>query len=401
MKNIKLSDYTYHLPQEKIATHGLKKRDNAKLLVYQGGEISHHTFSHLPGLLPNNSTLFFNDTKVIQARLLLKRNTGAIIEVFLLKPANPALSIYDTLKYTKQTTYHCMIGNLKKWREGEELKEIVEINKTNIEISVTLINKSNRHVQFSWNSVEITFADILKVIGHTPLPPYIKRDDEKEDKMRYQTVYSKQPGAVAAPTAGMHFTKKVLSELSAHEIRSAYLTLHVSAGTFQPIKDEHVIDHPMHNEQIIITRKLLYQMLAAKNIIAIGTTSLRTLESIYWYGVQILLNGQENFHIGKLVPYHFMHKQLPDKKAAINAVLNLMQKKRITTISGTTEIFIIPGYDFKTIDGLITNFHQPGSTLILLVAAFVGENWQRIYKSALNKNYRFLSYGDSSLLLKS
>ena len=400
MKNIKLSDYIYTLPPEKIASYGLEQRDQSKLLLYHGGQIQHRHFFQIPELLPSEASLFFNNTKVIQARLILKRKTGAIIEVFLLAPADSKLSIYDTLNYTKNVDYKCMIGNLKKWKEGEILREKISINGVQIEIECQLLDKFNNLVRISWDNPKMTFGEMIDNIGHTPLPPYIKRPDEDNDKQRYQTVYSRFPGAVTAPTAGLHFTNEILKSLAEEGISSEQLTLHVSAGTFQPIKDENVTDHPMHSEQIILTEQNLKGIINSKYTIAVGTTAMRTLESTYWYGVQLLLENNTLFHIEKLAPYQHKKENLPDLDQSIQAILDHMDKNNLRSIKGDTEIFIIPGYEFKVCNGLITNFHQPGSTLILLVAAFIGENWQNIYKEALEKNYRFLSYGDSSLLLR-
>ena len=400
MKNIKLADYNYKLPTSKIAIHGLLQRDQSKLLKYQHGSISHHKFFEITNLLPPNATLFFNNTKVVQARLILKRKTGAVIEVFILSPADKNLTIYDTINYTSEVSYECMIGNLKKWQEEEDLEEEFEINGRPVNLKVRLINKDRKHVRLSWDNKTITFGEILEAVGHTPLPPYIKRADEKEDKLRYQTVYSKTPGAVAAPTAGLHFTNSVLNSLKDSGIKSEYLTLHVSAGTFQPIKEETVANHPMHSEQIIVTKDNLSSLLAGEYIIAVGTTALRTLESTYWFGVQLLRSTKTEFHIDKLAPYAYQNQDLPSVNKAIKQVLEHMQNKNLDSIEGDTEIYIMPGYEFKVCQGLITNFHQPGSTLILLVAAFIGEDWRKIYNTALNNEYRFLSYGDSTLLLK-
>jgi S-adenosylmethionine:tRNA ribosyltransferase-isomerase len=400
VKNIKLADYNYKLPADKIATHGLQERDQSKLLKYQRGTISHHNFHQITDLLPANATLFFNNTKVIQARLKLKRNSGAVIEVFLLSPTDAELSIYDTMNLTGEVSYTCMIGNLKKWHEGEDLVQEIEINGHNVKLKVCLRNKARKQVGFTWDSDSVSFGDILDAIGHTPLPPYIKRADESADKLRYQTVYSNLPGAVAAPTAGLHFTNNVLTELKNRSIKSEYLTLHVSAGTFQPIKEEVVTNHPMHSEQIILTKENLNGMLSAEYIIAVGTTALRTLESAYWFGVQLLLSTKTAFHIDKLAPYKYQSQELPSLNKSINKILDYMHSNNLESIKGDTEIFILPGYDFKVCQGLITNFHQPGSTLILLVAAFLGDDWREIYNSALRSNYQFLSYGDSTLLLK-
>lgn len=291
-----------------------------------------------------------------------------------------------------------MIGNLKKWRDNEKLYKEIAAGGQSVLLNVSLIDRDKRIVNISWENNEITFGEIIESSGHTPLPPYIKREDEPEDRTRYQTVYSKIPGAVAAPTAGLHFTSEVFENLAKRSIKTDYLTLHVSAGTFQPIKEEIITNHPMHLEQVVVSKHNLENLLDSEFTIAVGTTSMRTMESIYWYGVQ-LLNGNSIFHIDKLSPYSYQNSSLPSKKESIREVLNYMDANQLNTIHGNTEIFILPGYDFKICNGLITNYHQPGSTLILLVAAFVGENWRNIYKEALNNNYRFLSYGDSSLLL--
>jgi S-adenosylmethionine:tRNA ribosyltransferase-isomerase len=400
VKNIKLSDYNYQLPSEKIASYGLQQRDQSKLLMYKADRISHHKFSQISDLLPAKATLFFNNTKVIQARMILKRKTGAIIEVFLLSPANPDLTIFDTLSANQQVEYECMIGNLKKWPENEILYHKFKINNQTLQLEACLVSKKDKLVKFSWNSTAIKFADILEAIGHTPLPPYIKRDDEKEDKDRYQTVYSKHPGAVAAPTAGLHFTGKVLAQLAEKGIGLEQLTLHVSAGTFQPIKEAQVTNHPMHSERVIISRQNLEAVLAAEYIVAVGTTAMRTLESTFWFGVQLLHTDKTLFHIERLAPYQDRVNKLPTMQESFARVIDFMETQHLETITGDTEIFILPGYNFQVCDGLITNFHQPGSTLILLVAAFIGNKWREIYQEALANDYRFLSYGDSSILLK-
>lgn len=399
MTDLQLSDYLYDLPQDRIATYGLSERDQSKLLVYQKGEIQHRKFRQLPGFLPPDTTIFFNNTKVIQARLLLKRRTGALIEVFLLSPAGPLETIPGTLQSTEPVVYRCMIGNLKKWKTGEILHENVVIKGQKMALEAELIDREQHLVKFSWNSAKTTFYDILNHVGHTPLPPYIKRPDEAGDKERYQTVYSKIPGAVAAPTAGLHFTEQVLQDLLKTGTKTDYLTLHVSAGTFQPIKEDIITNHPMHSERILLTKNNLLNVIGAQNIIPVGTTAMRTLESTYWFGYQLLRTGGRDFKIAKLAPYSTGNETLPTRREAFEAVLNFMVDNKIDEISGETEIFIFPGYHFRVCNGLITNFHQPGSTLILLVAAFVGNNWRQIYTAALQKDYRFLSYGDSSLLL--
>ncbi|MCP4461041.1 MAG: S-adenosylmethionine:tRNA ribosyltransferase-isomerase [Cytophagales bacterium] len=382
--SIDLKDYHYSLPDERIAKFPLPKRSNSKLLLYKNGEISHTIFKSISDHLPEKCILVFNDTKVIPARLIFYKSTGARIEVFLLEPSRP--SNYEQNMNAKiSCSWHCMIGNSKKWKT-EEI-EVAEIG-----LKAT---RQNDEVTFTWEQ-DLTFSEILEFAGKIPLPPYIDREVIDSDKDRYQTVYSKHEGAVAAPTAGLHFTDKLLTELDEKGIAKDYLTLHVSAGTFQPIKAETVDDHPMHREQIIITKKNVENLLKSESIIPVGTTSLRTLESLYWYGVK-LLNGDTDFFIPKLYPYG--HSNIPDKTDSLRAVLDYMGENKTSKLVGHTEIFIFPGYTFRICSGLITNFHLPGSTLILLVAAMIGEDWKKVYQEALAQNYRFLSFGDSSLLL--
>jgi S-adenosylmethionine:tRNA ribosyltransferase-isomerase len=394
MDEISISDYTYELPPERIASDPLAKRDQSKLLVYQGGKIVHSKFDQLTRFLPGNSTLFFNDTKVIPARIIFTKDTGASIELFLLNPHWPHL-VHEAMQATGSVQWHCAIGNLKRWTSasGDLIKESGDKV-----LRAKLIDRDAGLVEFSWSS-QITFAEILNNTGDTPLPPYIKRTATSADRERYQTVYSHLSGAVAAPTAGLHFTADILSELTRAGHLCDFLTLHVSAGTFQPVKTSNAVDHPMHTEQILVTLKNLDHLLMPdRKIVAVGTTSLRTLESLYWYGVKLLENPEAEFSILKLDPYS-NGKKVPAPAEAFSAVRELMYQKNLTSLSGETSILILPGYLFKSCQALITNFHQPGSTLMLLVAAFVGPDWRRIYAEALSGDYRFLSYGDSSLLV--
>ncbi len=395
---INLTDYQYHLPEERIARYGLPQRDQARLLVYHRGRIDHHRFSQLPHILPTDATLFFNNTKVISARLYFQRKTGALIEIFLLNPATAGVSVYDTLSASDRVTYQCTIGNLKKWKDGELLQAHLTVKEHDLLLQARLLDRSARLVEFSWDNREITFGDILDQIGHTPLPPYLKRPDEPQDKQRYQTVYSKKPGAVAAPTAGLHFTETTLQELRDRGIAMQELTLHVSAGTFQPIKVDDISEHPMHREEVIVSRENIRALMEAPYPVAVGTTAMRTLESLYWYGVLLQQKPGIHFHITKDFPYH-QTTDLPDLQQVCQTLLDEMDRQGVEKLHGTTEIFIYPGYRFRVCRGLVTNFHLPGSTLILLVAAFVGDDWRQIYKSALQQGYRFLSFGDSSLLL--
>ncbi|NQZ76932.1 MAG: S-adenosylmethionine:tRNA ribosyltransferase-isomerase [Ekhidna sp.] len=383
---LKLEDFIYDLPEDRIAKHPPKERTDAKLLFYNQGDISHHEFSNISNLLPSKSLLVFNNTKVIPARVIMYKDTGARIEIFLLEPMLPSKVHEEVMNTKRSCTWKCMIGNSKRWKEETALK---------LDALELIAKREGDLVTFEW-SQDLTFSDLLSEIGKIPLPPYIDREVEKSDEERYQTVYSKMKGAVAAPTAGLHFTNEVLEDISLKKIKKDFVTLHVSAGTFQPIKSDKITDHPMHNEQIWINRENIKNLLDSEKVIAVGTTSMRTLESLYWYGVK-LLNGENDFFIQKEDPYRL--KALT-RKDALLAVLEEMEKEGIEELRGQTEIFLYPGYDFKICDGLVTNYHLPGSTLILLIAAFVGNDWKKIYSEALANNYRFLSYGDSSLLLK-
>ena len=394
---INIEEFTYELPQERIALFPLEQRDQSKLLVYNKGSITHQQFTNLPDLIPENSILFFNDTKVIPARIIFQKETGAEIEIFLLNPYDKQQLLLEAMQATGSCIWKCAIGNLKRWTDG-----IILIKKSGEKtLKAELMDRHEGLVQFSWEPSILPFAEVIQTFGNTPLPPYIKREVDEKDKDRYQTVYSHYEGAVAAPTAGLHFSEAVLSKIKAKGVITDFLTLHVSAGTFQPVKVQNAADHTMHAEQIIITRQNIENLLMSDTkIVAVGTTSLRTLESLYWHGVKLLQNDNNEFIINQFDPYLQPEKELPTSQEALRAVLKSMKKKEAAFISGTTSIYILPGYSFKIVDRLITNFHQPGSTLMLLVAAFVGNDWKTIYNEALISNYRFLSYGDSSLLIR-
>lgn len=393
--SINIKDYTYELPADRIALYPLLNRDQSKLLVYKAGEISDHKFSSLPDQLPHNSLLFFNDTRVIPARLFFQKETGAQIELFLLNPIKPSPLHQLAMQATTSASWKCTIGNLKRWPAETVLTK--KIN--NIELQARLENREESIVTFTWTPKNISFAEVITAIGVTPLPPYIKREVDPSDHERYQTVYSHYDGSVAAPTAGLHFTEKVLEDLKQKRIEIDFLTLHVSAGTFQPVKVDNAVDHEMHSEQIIITKKNIDNLLLQRPVIGVGTTSMRTLESLYWYGVKLINNSTSDFIINQFDPY-----ELPihhTKKEAFQAVAKKMNSENSENINGTTSIYILPGYRFKVCNALVTNFHQPSSTLMLLVAAFIGEDWKKVYQHALENDYRFLSYGDSSLLIPS
>ena len=408
MQNIRLSDYTYDLPDERIAKFPLSKRDESKLLVYQQGQISHAVFKNITDYLPKNSLLVFNNTKVIPARIHFQKSTGAIIQIFLLHPTLPTPVINLAMDVTDWCVWECMIGNRKRWKKGDILSQILLIDNQGIKVEAEIFDEEKNYVKISWKKAEsatleiadntLKFVDLIQSLGQIPLPPYLNREAETADYETYQTVYSEKKGAVAAPTAGLHFTKEVLQNLEKQGIKQEFLTLHVGAGTFQPIKVENIIEHKMHNEQVVFTKKNIENLLANLGIIIpVGTTSMRTLESIYWFGVKIIKGDKYPLLIEKLYPYQ--HENLPSTEESLKAILKEMEKKNVEEITAETEIFIFPSYQFKLCKGIITNYHQPESTLILLIAALIGNDWRKIYEEAMTKDYRFLSYGDSSLLL--
>lgn len=402
LQNISVENYTYNLPDERIARFPVEPRDSSKLLVYKEKQISEKRFNQITEVLPENTFLVFNNTKVIPARLFFKKETGAIIEIFLLNPIEPTNVISQVMENTESCTWACMIGNKKKWK-GEVLSSELRITNYELTLKVELVDSEKNHVKLSWSGGN-SFAEIVKEYGKIPLPPYLNRDAEDKDLETYQTVYSKNDGAVAAPTAGLHFTENVFEDIKNKGIQYDFLTLHVGAGTFQPIKVQNVVEHTMHSEQIVFSKDFLKKL--SKNIdfvIPVGTTSMRSLESLYWFGVKLYLSlptgeGWEGFFIEKLSPYQ-TYESLPTAKESVDAIIDFMEKQGIEELVGETEIFIFPGYQFKICKGIITNFHQPHSTLILLIAALVGEDWRKIYDFALENDFRFLSYGDSSLLI--
>ncbi|SIN81836.1 S-adenosylmethionine:tRNA ribosyltransferase-isomerase [Algoriphagus halophilus] len=395
---IDLKEYEYTLPEERIARFPLEKRDSSKLLHFKNQVITHQRFSDIPNLLPEDSLLVYNNTKVIPARLIFQRETGARIEIFLLQPIAPTTVIPEIMLAKHPVIWETMIGNLKKWKDGEILQGRIIYQNQEIILSAKLINRDRREVEFSWDQEQIAFVDVVEASGEVPLPPYLNRKPVAEDRDRYQTVYSQKEGAVAAPTAGLHFTNEVLEKLRKKGVKTEEVTLHVSAGTFQPIKSKNITEHPMHSEQIHVAIDTIRNLLQHEGkMVAVGTTSVRTLESLYWYGVKLLRNDGEEFNIPKLYPYTESSVH-PHYKDSFQAILSHMEAKGMDTLVGSTEIFIFPGYQFQVVNGLITNFHQPGSTLILLIASILGNRWREIYEEALNSGYRFLSYGDSSLL---
>lgn len=408
--DIRIEDYNYSLPDSRIAKYPLEKRDSSKLLVYRGGKITDAHFSDLPTYLPKDSLMIFNNTKVIQARLHFQKITGAQIEIFCLEPHTPNDYLLN-FQQTEYCSWVCLIGNLKKWKEGELLKEI-EIKGQKLTIKASRIkSQGDSHiVRFDWDNADITFAEILETMGELPIPPYLNRDTEEKDKETYQTVYSKIDGSVAAPTAGLHFTADVFDALNKKGIKTNEVTLHVGAGTFKPVKSEHVKDHEMHSEFISVRKDVIELLLNhTGKVIAVGTTSVRTLESLYYIGQ--LLQKDSNPVILKVTqwqPYTDMGSKVLSVKEALSNIITYLEKTNQDTLIAETQIIIAPGYVYRIVDGIVTNFHQPKSTLLLLVSAFIGgatssdkdQNWKDIYNHALDSDYRFLSYGDSSLLLK-
>ena len=402
---IRVEDYTYDLPSAAIARVPLSQRDQAKLLVYRQGTIEDQRFHQLPDQLPPDSQLFFNDTRVIPARLVFQKKAteqgaGARIELFLLHPRQPSPVMSQAMATRDACAWQCLVGNRRRWKPSQILQNTLEIRGKQVTLSAEQADDADDEVVFRWNDPSFTFAEVMEAAGQVPLPPYLNRAATDADRPRYQTIYSAHEGAVAAPTAGLHFTEDTLEALHQRGIGAHYLTLHVSAGTFQPIKEADATQHTMHAEQVVVTSELLETLRTIDGpVVAVGTTSLRTLESIYWYGVLLRQNSETEFRIPQQLPYQTDTAALPTRREAMEQVISYMEGHQLPHLVGETQLFIVPGYRFRVVQGLITNFHQPESTLILLVAALIGEDWRRVYEHALQHNYRFLSYGDASLLL--
>jgi len=393
-QEVKISDFDYDLPQEFIAQKPLDKRDDSKLLCYKNGQSSHHTFSEITGLLPEKAMLVFNNTKVIPARLFVTKPTGALVQVFLLSPVAPYAEVERALKMQNQASvWTCMIGNAKRWKE----KETIRVETSDVWMEFTLLSKEDRKVQMTW-SEGVPFCDAIESIGKMPLPPYIKREAQLSDATRYQTVYAKHDGAVAAPTAGLHFTPEIIANLQSKGMSTSELTLHVGAGTFKPVEDDLVWNHPMHEEYYQVSRKTIQSLITDRPRIATGTTSLRTLETLYWVGIQLRDGSESALNVTQHLSYLY-EGDLVSYNDALQYLLDYMDREGLEDVVGLSGIMIMPGYEIRSVEGLITNFHLPKSTLLLLISALVGTDWKHIYKEAKMKNYRFLSYGDSSLLM--
>ena len=401
-KELSIAGFSYHLPHERIAQQPLPQRDQSKLLVYKNETIEETVFSAITGHLPANSTIIFNDTKVIHARILFKNENDASIEVFLLEPIEPFHDMQLAMFQHGSCVWKCLVGNVKKWREQTLSKKFV-IDKQQGILEVHNSGKAGDDflIHFSWSPQEFSFARILEAAGYVPLPPYIKRYAAVDDERRYQTMYAYQDGSVAAPTAGLHFSENVFESLKAKHISPLFVTLHVGAGTFKPVKSACMEDHQMHAEQFVVRKESIQQLLLAidQPVIAAGTTSCRTLESLYWLGKK-LGAGETDLRVAQWEPYETVQDATFPVPFALQAILDYMQRKKLNQLTAETKLIIAPGYDFKIVDGLITNFHLPSSTLLLLIAAFIGNDWQKVYHYALEHEFRFLSYGDASLLWK-
>lgn len=402
-KHLSIKNFTYELPEEQVAKYPLADRDSSKLLVYKNSEIYEKTFRDIVVELPEKTLLVFNTTRVIRARLLMERKSGARVEVFCTDVADNSVDFVNLLQKDKEVELCAFIGNGKRWKADEELIGNLEIQGTPVRLIAKRLRVINDQsvIKLTWTPSAYNLAEILDAFGKIPLPPYLNREEEKIDADRYQTVYAKHNGSVAAPTAGLHFTNHVLEKLKLKINKFAEVTLHVGAGTFKPVKADTMDGHAMHREQIIVSRELVEQILEQKTdaIVAVGTTAMRTLESLYWFGKQIITQPGSHFDslfVSQWEPY----EQSPDIPApvALRAILDWMLENKLSEVKGYTQILIAPGYSFKIVSGLITNFHQPQSTLLLLVSAFIGTDCERVYQFALKSNFRFLSYGDSSLL---
>jgi S-adenosylmethionine:tRNA ribosyltransferase-isomerase len=396
LPQINMRDFHYDLPEARIAQYPLAQRDASKLLHWHNGQIEHLTFRDLPDLMSGSEILYFNDTKVIPARLFFEKPTGARIEIFLLTPVAPAV-VESAMQQTTTCTWQCTIGNLKSWKDGQILTRMLDLDGKTIELSATLTDRSRMEVRLDWTG-DVSLPTVLQAAGQMPIPPYLRRQAEASDATQYQTVYSQKEGAVAAPTAGLHFTEEVLARLDQKGVQRQHLTLHVSAGTFQPVKVDNAIEHAMHFEQVVLKRSNLEALLGGASVVVVGTTAMRTLESVYWYGVRLLQSPDAPFSIEKTDAY--LLPQEVTLEESIKAVLARMTRDGADELHGQTQLYIMPGYRFRVVRGLVTNFHQPGSTLLLLVAAFTGGGsvWKDIYQNAMQNGYRFLSYGDSSYL---
>lgn len=402
-KDLSIKDFTYDLPDERIAKYPLPERDNSKLLIWQNGQIAETVYAKLADHLPADSMLIFNNTKVVEARLLFQKSNGSTIEIFCLEPHENYADITTAMLQKEKVLWKCLVGGAKKWKEGSLICKI----KKDFEDIIITAQKIDQLVdsyliELSWNKPDLSFAEVLHLAGHIPLPPYLNRSPEETDKERYQTIYALQNGSVAAPTAGLHFTATLFEKLQLKNIEHDFVTLHVGAGTFKPVKSETMQSHEMHAEYIDVSKRFIENLLLRlqQKIIAVGTTSLRTLESIYWLGVKLKVNPDislQELTLTQWESYDLSQENITTQQA-LQSLIDWLTKQDLERLMVKTHIIIAPGYRFRVIQGLITNFHQPQSTLLLLVAAITGNDWHKIYAYALENNFRFLSYGDGNLL---
>jgi S-adenosylmethionine:tRNA ribosyltransferase-isomerase len=400
-EDIYMDEFAYDLPTHQIAEFPLEERHASRLLLYDNGKIEEGVFKNLARHLPSDAALFLNNTRVIEARIFFQKPTGGVIEIFCLEPFGSFGTTEEAMLATGETQWVCLIGGASKWKPGQVLHKEITVGPNKLILTASYVQKEKEAflIKFSWPS-EFHFAEVLHAAGAIPLPPYIKRKATDADTERYQTIFARHQGSVAAPTAALHFTNEVFEQLSTKGIHPHYLTLHVGAGTFKPVKSETIAGHQMHAEQFQVSTHTLRKLEEANNIVAVGTTSLRTLESLYWIGIKILNglnNPREKFVLEQWEAYELANENISYSES-ITAILDFLQKEKMDALFCQTSLLIVPGYKFKSAQGLITNFHQPQSTLLLLVAAFIGDDWKKVYQYALENNFRFLSYGDSSLL---
>lgn len=400
-QNLSINDFFYDLPEDRIAKYPLTERDSSKLLVYHEGKINEDIYRTLDQHIPQGSLLIFNNTKVIEARILFQKPTGGVIEIFCLEPGDHNAVITAGMMQKGNVRWQCMIGGASKWKHGQLLEKKIKSGDKEVSLFAKYVEKKTESfvIDFWWTDHQLSFAEVLHLGGVIPLPPYIKREPEKSDGERYQTIYAKQEGSVAAPTAGLHFTDDLLKRLTAKKIETGFITLHVGAGTFKPVKSETMKGHEMHAEIIEVSKTMIENILhnLPGNIIAVGTTTLRTIESLYWLGVKLKSGEENNLTITQWEPYE-LEKYFLLPGEALQTLINFMSKKNWEYLTMKTQVIIAPGYQAKIVKAMVTNFHQPRSTLLLLVASLIGDDWKKIYAYALENNFRFLSYGDGCLL---
>jgi len=404
IKQLNIKDFSYDLPAERIANYPLPDRDASKLLIYQSGRLQEDRYLHITAHLPEGALLIFNDTRVVEARIVLQKPTGGHIEIFCLSPHEQYPDITTAMLQKERVWWNCLIGGASKWKPGTILQKEAVVSGRKIILKAVFKEKRKDSfiIELQWTPSELSFAEVLHTMGIIPLPPYIKGNVEPSDTERYQTIYAKQDGSVAAPTAGLHFTDRIFSSLREKKIKHAFITLHVGAGTFKPVKSEKIADHVMHTELIDIRRETIENIMdSIGKVYCVGTTSLRTVESLYWMGVKAMTNPliePNDLNISQWEVYESLSTHVTTPQQSLDALLKWMHRNEMDRLVAETQIIIVPGYSFHMIEGLVTNFHQPQSTLLLLVAALIGDHWKKVYQYALEHDFRFLSYGDGCLL---